>query len=48
MSKKKDNYDNIIKNFKNIIDKLNVKIKDSKLSNKEKDELNKELIESNI
>ena len=37
----------IIKNLKNEINKLNAKIKDSELSNKEKDELNKELIESN-
>ena len=42
-----DSYDNRIKNFKNGIDKLNAKIKDSELSNKEKDKLNKELIESN-
>ena len=41
---KKDNYDNIIKNLKNEINKLNAKIKDSELSNKEKDELNEELI----
>ena len=37
---KKDNYDDIIK-------KLDKKLKDSKLSNEEKDKLNKELIESN-
>ena len=37
---KKHNYDDIIK-------KLDKKLKDSKLSNEEKDKLNKELIESN-
>ena len=42
-----DNYDNIITNLKNEINKLNAKIKDSELPNKEKDELNEELIESN-
>ena len=44
---KKDNYNNVMKNLKNEINKLNAKIKYGELSNKEKDELNKELIESN-
>ena len=54
MSKKKDNYDSIMKNLGNSINKLkdrilylNARIKDSELSNKEKDILNKDLMESN-
>ena len=44
---KKDNYDDIIKKLKDRILYLDTKFKDSKLSNEEKDKLNKELIESN-
>ena len=45
MSKKKDNYDSIMNDLGNSI--LDARIKDSELSNKEKDNLNKDLIESN-
>ena len=51
---KKDNYDSIMKDLVNSINKLkdrilylDERIKDSELSNKEKDKLNKDLIESN-
>ena len=44
---KKDNYDDIIKKLKDKILYLDTKLKDSKLSNEEKDKLNTELIESN-
>ena len=51
---KKDNYDSIMKDLGNSINKLkdrilylDARIKDSELSNKEKDKLNKDLMESN-
>ena len=51
---KKDNYDSIMKNLGNSKNKLkdrilylDARIKDSELSNKEKDKLNKDLMESN-
>ena len=51
---KKDNYDSIIKDLGNSINKLkdrilylDARIKDSELPNKEKDKLNKDLMESN-
>ena len=51
---KKDNYDSITKDLENSINKLkdrilylDARIKDSKLLNKEKDKLNKDLMESN-
>ena len=51
---KKDNYDSIMKDLENSINKLkdrilylDARIKNSKLSNKEKDKLNKDLMESN-
>ena len=44
---KKDDYDDIIKKLKDKILYLDTKLKDSKLSNEEKDKLIKELIESN-
>ena len=54
MSKKKDNYDSIMKDLGNNINKLkdrilylDARIKDSELLNKDKDKLNKDLIESN-
>ena len=54
MSKKKDNYDSKMKDLGNSINKLkdrilylDARIKDSELSNKEKDKLNKDLMESN-
>ena len=40
--KKEDNYDDIIKNLKDKILDLETKLKDSKLSNEEKDKLNNE------
>ena len=42
MSEKKDNYDDIIKNLKNKILDLETTLKDSELSNEEKDKLNSE------
>ena len=54
MSKKKDNYDSIMKDLGNNINKLkdrilylDARIKDSELLNKDKDKLNQDLIESN-
>ena len=51
---KKDNYDSIMKDLENSINKLkdrilylDARIKNSELSNKEKDKLNKDLMESN-
>ena len=51
---KKDNYDSIMKDLENSINKLkdrilylDARIKSSELSNKEKDKLNKDLMESN-
>ena len=42
MSKKKDNYDDIIKNLKDKMFDLETKRKDSELSNEERDKLNNE------